>query len=120
MKRRLWNKIDIFVIALIFLASLIPVFLFGGKEGSTVIITKNGREYGTYPLYANQTLQVDGEYPLTVLIQSGAVSVTDAHCPDKICQHTAPVSKAGESIICVPAGVVVRISGEGQVDGIAQ
>ena len=120
MKRRLWNKIDIFVIALIFLASLLPLFLFSGKDGATVVVTKNGAEYGIYSLHTDQILHLDGEHSLTVLIKNGAVSVVDAHCPDKVCQHTAPVSKEGESIICVPAGGVVRISGEGQVDGIAQ
>ncbi len=57
---------------------------------------------------------------LTVTVKDGAVFVSRSDCRDGICRNTPSISRAGQAIVCVPAGVVIRISGEGGiVDGIA-
>ncbi len=35
-----------------------------------------------------------------------------ADCPDKLCVKQGKISKSGESIICLPHKVVVKISAE--------
>ena len=46
--------------------------------------------------------------------QSGAltvVSVTQSDCPGQDCVHSGAVSRAGQSIVCLPARIVVELVG---------
>ena len=51
---------------------------------------------------------------LTVTVSSGRISVSHADCHDQICVNTPAISRVGQSIVCAPAGVVVRMVGEGE------
>ena len=46
----------------------------------------------------------------------------EANCPDEICVHHKPISKNGETIVCLPNKVVVVIKNgiEREVDGGTQ
>ena len=52
----------------------------------------------------------------TVRIRGGRVSVCAASCPDGLCVRHRAVSRAGESIICLPNRVVVTVDGAADVD----
>ncbi len=75
----------------------------------------------------NVSLSVDAVYPitsqgitLTVCVSGGSISVSASDCRDGICINTPPISRAGQSIVCAPAGVIIRITGEGAVvDGVS-
>lgn len=120
MRRPLYNKIDFFVFGIVILLSIIPIFTLNGKDGSRVVISKFGKEVATYKLSENRIIEIQGEYPLTVNIESGAVYITDAHCPDKLCSKSGKISRAHGVIVCAPAGVSVYIqSDDMEVDGLA-
>lgn len=59
---------------------------------------------------------------LLVETENRLVSITQSDCPDKICVHTGVISKAGQSVVCLPLKTVLRIeavdgaAGEGQRD----
>lgn len=96
--------------AVIFLAA---VAMLAGKlmrsNGTNVIIKLNGDKYAALSLDENASLDVDGY--LTVVIENGEVYVSEAKCPDKLCQKHARVSKSGEVIACLPFGITVEIVG---------
>ena len=52
-----------------------------------------------------------------VEIRDGRVSVTDSSCKNQVCVKHEPISKAGESIICLPNRLVVRIAAEDSEEG---
>ena len=108
---KLW---DIVLVVLLVLASFLPIILTTSaqSDAKSVIITQNGNTE-SYSLEENRQVQVDG---LTVIIEDGRVFVKDATCPDKICQHSGKIENAGESIVCLPNGVIVKISGENEFD----
>lgn len=72
-------------------------------------------------------LQRDAIYPITsrgismtVCVAGGEIFVAASDCRDGICRNTFPISRAGQTIVCAPAGVIVRVIGEeAVVDGIA-
>lgn len=72
-------------------------------------------------------LDLDKEYDvisrgieMKVRVKDGSVDVSGSTCRDGICKNTPPISRAGQSIVCAPAGVVVRIAGEeALVDGVS-
>lgn len=86
-------------------------------EGGRVIIESGGELYATYSLYEDRTVEVpapDGDDFNTVTISGGTVSVTEASCRNQVCVHHSPISMSGESIVCLPNRLIVRIeSGSG-------
>ena len=46
-----------------------------------------------------------------VLLPSGGkVWVTDASCPDKICEHYGKISGDGEVIVCLPNRLIIQVA----------
>lgn len=69
------------------------------------------------------TYRIDGTAGgLTVKVRAGAVSITEASCPDRVCVHTGEVRTPGSLIACVPNGVVVRVEGrdDGSFDAVVR
>lgn len=89
------------------------VIALGGRNGETVFVTKDG-ETAAYQLGENRTIDFGS---LKVVIEDGSVFVTDATCPDRLCEKTGRISESGRSIVCLPAGIVVRI-GESEFDAV--
>ena len=100
------------------------IFLFqllrdsgGAKE---VTISADGDVFGTYSLEEDQTVEIGGTNRL--VIEDGTARMEWADCPDQICVNHRPVSRNGESIICLPNEVVVSVKGgeEAELDGVVQ
>lgn len=94
-------------------AAIALVIALGGRKGETVFVTKDG-ETTSYPLGENRMIDFGS---LKVVIEDGSVFVTDATCPDRLCEKTGRISGSGRSIVCLPAGIVVRI-GESEFDAV--
>ena len=107
--------------AVLFLAlALFLIPLLMRKEGNTVLLTY-GETTETYSLNVDRTIELTSNgYHLTVKIEGGEVWVEDADCPDLVCKHTGKISKSGDGILCVPAGVRILVKGGGDdVDFVA-
>ena len=104
---------DAILIVSILAISAVLIFIFygGRSEGASFEITVNGKVFGVYPLDKDATIDVDGH--CTVSVKDGAVSVISSDCPGKDCVHHKPISMTGERIVCLPNGIVIRISGDG-------
>ena len=72
----------------------------------------SGQEVRRVPLsdFTEATVTSRG-YTLHIAAEGGAVSVTDSDCPTQDCVHTGAISRAGQSIVCLPAQVVVHLEG---------
>lgn len=92
------------------------------KSGETVQVFVDGVLDGTYPLAedSSQPISGYGGFSLTLIVHGGHASVTNSTCPDLLCQHHAPISKAGEQIVCLPGRIVVQITSEkeAQIDAV--
>ena len=57
-----------------------------------------------------------------IVVDNGQVYMTDADCPDKLCERTGRISRTGESIVCLPHRVVVEIQGNTaeRIDSVVQ
>lgn len=112
---------DIIVLLLVLLASLVLGMAFSKSgDGDTFYIKRDGI-YETYSLVTDREIQlVSNGIEVKVTVSEGKVLVTSATCPDKLCVNSKPVSKKGETIVCLPARLVVGISGDygNEVDGV--
>ena len=95
-----------------------------------VVIESGGDLYATYPLSEDRVIAVPApkqsgvdapsagsdepassqyDYYNVVTISGGEVSVTEASCKNQVCVKHGAISAAGESIVCLPNRLVVRI-----------
>ena len=111
-----FKKRDIIVIAVIVAAALLLWFLVRtvfSTDGDMVRVTIDGRLYGEYELSKEQEIPItiDGNETNRLVISEGYADMTHADCPDGLCVASPKISKAGQSIICLPNKVVVEIIG---------
>lgn len=115
------KKKDIYLVAGLLLAALlvfgVTKLMFNG-EGNVCVVSVDNKEYLRLPLNKDNSLRIEGLRGnfCILTIKDGIADVTEASCPDKICEHHAPISKNGEAIICLPARIVVTISSEEESD----
>ena len=88
-------------------------------HGDIAVISVNGEEYKRIDLSKVKEpyeLRIETEYGVNiVLVEPGAISVSSADCPDKICVYQGRLTQAGLPIICMPHRLVISIEG-GQTD----
>ncbi len=87
-------------------------------HGGAVEVQVDGEIVATLSLDNDTTLVIDGVGGghNTLVIADGKATVTEATCPDGVCVRHRAIDRAGQSIICLPNKVVVRVVGEPTVD----
>lgn len=125
MNRRFGKNDCIFIgfLALFCIAVCVWVYKGGAVEGSNILITVDGKEYGTYSLLEEQSITIgEGETVNIIEIKGGKAYMKEASCPDQLCVDQNEISFDKESIICLPNKVVITVISdvEGEVDGIVR
>ena len=114
------NKIrnDVILAAVIVIIAVAGLLFINGTrvEGNRVVVKINGVETQSYSLSENTEFEIktgknNSNYNI-VVIEYGKVRVTEADCPDGICEDYSPISYVGETIICLPHKVVIEIIGD--------
>ncbi len=102
------------ILAVLVTAGVLFAFSFLPKEtGAYLSVTSDAGEV-RYTLSENRTLTVNsGGHTLCIVIDDQQAYVSSSDCPDRSCLHQGKISSAGETVICVPSGVVLKILGEG-------
>lgn len=109
------------IIALVF---FVFTLIFSPKaDGEMAVISLDGEIIGEYSLSEDISLPIcdeNGKTLLTFNIKDGEAFVTDSHCNDHSCERMGPISRSGESIICLISRVTVTIRGKAtQIDAVA-
>lgn len=90
------------------------IFKFTLRDANYVVVTVNGEETDRYIISENiETVITTGDEENqfnTLVIQDNKTFIEEANCPDKICSGHRPISKVGETIVCLPHKVVITIS----------
>ena len=97
------------------LAALLFLFRFlpQKQELSLNVVIQTDETTVSFPLDIDRRVPVTGcGYSLEVVIENGTVSVLSADCPDRLCASEPPVSRIGQSIICLPEHTVIRIAAD--------
>ncbi len=104
----------IFIAVLLSILTVIGacVYLFR-KEGDVVSVTLDGKPYAEYPLSKDIKVEIktgnDEDRINVLVIKNGEAYVESASCPDKICTDHRPISRDGESIVCLPHRIAVTV-----------
>ena len=101
------------VVSLLLICTIGLIYLFVfRKTGDTVTVTIDGKTHGVYTLSQNSThdIYTGANQYNQLVIQDGKAFVQTANCPDGICAAHSPIFRQGESIVCLPHGVVITIT----------
>ncbi len=115
-KKKIRN--DILLVSFILTVALIGflIFKFTLKDGKYVTVLLDGTEKYRYNLNDDREFTVNsgenGENINRIVIKDGYAFISEADCPDKICVNHRKISKAGETIVCLPHKAVVSIVSE--------
>ena len=106
------------IVALLAVAVALWFYLPKAQSGDvTVVISTGGRETQRAALkdFAGTTVSHNG-YTLVVSADGDSVWVSDSDCPTQDCVHTGHIRRAGQSIVCLPAQVVIHLEGAASAD----
>ena len=107
---RIRNDIILAVVLFLLVAVAAVAVILTAEEGEAVVVTVNGEVYSRYSLSEDREVRIKTEYGENLLvIRDGKASVAEANCKDLICKNHRPISKEGETVICLPHKLAVRI-----------
>lgn len=111
-------KADIILVCSVVLAAVVMLIFTGmsKKDGKSFEISVGGKVYGTYSLSDDTRIDVDGL--CVVCVKDGSVYVESSMCKGGDCVHHKPINKSGQSIICLPNSVVIRVLGDAEADAV--
>lgn len=109
-KRLLFNDIAL-NFAIVVLCVAIPLVIKTRQNNDNLEVVISGKDgfEERFSLCEDITTQHDG---VVIKISQNKVSVVSSDCPDGICVQTKDAENVGDSIVCVPNKVSVKIVSE--------
>ena len=116
-----FNRYDAVVAAIVaLLAVAVALWFYLPKTQSgelTVVISTGGEETERVKLNSfTETTVTHNGYTLRITADGSGVRVADSDCPTQDCVHTGTITRAGQSIVCLPAQVAVQLVGAATPD----
>lgn len=121
-----WDALVVAAVILLAIAAALVTYTprADADQALTVVITADGDELRRIPLasFPDGPVTVENNgYTLTLSLQSDdliggkgmGVAVTESDCPGHDCVHTGTIYRAGQTIVCLPARLVISLEGGG-------
>jgi len=111
MKRKTRNDLLIILIPLILCIGYAVWANLSRQAGGYVYVEQDGDIIGVYPIDEDTEITFENEnggYNVLV-IADGKADITSASCPDKVCVNHRKIGFEGESIVCLPNRLTVRV-----------
>ena len=114
-KKKVFADIILICILLVLALSVFLVVELTRREGAYVVVSIDGGEVCRY------SLSEDGEFTLnggtnTLVISGGKAYISEADCPDGLCISQGKISRTGQTVVCLPNRVMLRIVGAEDAD----
>jgi hypothetical protein len=110
--------VALFAVCLLMLAGR---FFFAERDDLTAVISQNGRVLRTIRLKGAKTeeftVKCAGGGWNRIRVADGKICMADANCPDRDCVKRGLLGTAGDSSVCLPHRLEIRLSGTPDVDG---
>jgi hypothetical protein len=102
------------------ISSFVFIHIVDSSEKVAIIIVNNIEMYRISP-FEDRNIIVNGTIDKShIQVKNAQISIIEAPCRHKICIKMGKISKAGETLICVPNRIVIQILGNNSnsLDGI--
>lgn len=122
---KIGDYVVIFIILLLSVVSFVWVYNEKNTSGNQLVadITVDGKVISSVSLENKSTsnLIVPEGYPgVEIEIKDGKIRIKESDCPDRVCVRTGWLSHNGDTSICVPYKIIVKIkSVDIDVDAVA-
>lgn len=113
------TRLDLLFIALAVVAAvlLFAVRLIPTADRCVLHVISEGGEQ-TYSLEESREIElVSRGIALRIKIENGGAYILSSECPNGICMASPVADRAGDSIVCAPAGVALIVYGTGGDSG---
>ena len=117
--RKLSKRTDWIIIGITLLFLFLLLYFMHNRESDSGAIARKSANGETDADIALDTA-ADGkltnpEIPFAQFeIQNHQIRFIEAKCPDKFCERTGWISRPGETAVCLPNRIVVRVEGKKQ------
>lgn len=103
---------------LVLAAGGLYLWLSLSPQGTKAIVEKSGEvvlERDLAQLSEPETFTLEGEQGLEVTVELSpqGAAVVSSDCPDQVCVRTGTLTKVGETAVCLPARITLRLEGSG-------
>ena len=111
-----FNRWDVLLAAAVLLLAVVSALWFylpKTHSGElTVVISTGGEETERVKLnnFTEATVTHNG-YTLRITADGSGVRVADSDCPTQDCVRTGTISRSGQSIVCLPARIIIQLTG---------
>lgn len=110
------KKADAALIAgLILLGAALIAVVRCGDDAKRATVYLEGRPMWSCALNSEGEFEISGVH---VAVGNGCARITRADCPDLCCVRCGAISRAGESLVCLPNRVSVILTGEDMPDAV--
>ena len=86
-----------------------------GGEAARATVYLEGRPVWSCVLSSEGEFEISG---VQVVVENGCARIARSDCPDLYCVSCGPISRVGESLVCLPNRVSVTLSGEDMPDAV--
>lgn len=114
---------DFVIVALVLaLAAAVALpFLTGGSEALYAEIYQDEKLVKRVLLTEglHETVTIDGNVQNVIEIDGRTIRFSESTCPDQVCVRTGTLTRSGQTAVCLPNRVIVRLcGGEPEVDAV--
>lgn len=116
----------IFIMVIVLVAGIwyLTYHIFVSAPGAFAVVYQDGTEVGRYLLSKDTrvVLTCNGRGNNILEIKDGYADITEADCRDELCVRQKKISKNGESLVCLPHKLLVKVTGgtKNELDAVAQ
>lgn len=125
------TRADKLLLAGLLLAALITGAALYGRlffrpdqaEQVRAVVSVRGKVIRTIELHpgSRSTLALEGgRGPATIEVDGTKVRMMEAHCENGICLKQSWIDQPGQSIVCVPGEIVIRMEGAAPLDAVTR
>ena len=116
-----WDALVALAVALLAAACVSATWLGGTDADLRAVISINGEEMERIALPKldapeEKIVEANG-YTLRLALESDGVTMAESDCPTQDCVHTGTITRSGQSIVCLPARVIIQLEGGGESGG---
>jgi len=107
---------DIILISFFLIIGVLSPFLILGKSNNvTAQVIKDKKVL--YSVNLNDisnpvNFEVNDKYSNYIVAEKGRIRFSSSTCPGEVCVHKGWISRAGQTAVCLPNGVIIKIIGQ--------
>lgn len=124
MDKKFFNKKDTVIILLIIVFAAIIYFVYQSffmREAVMAEIVYDNKVIQNVDLSKDTTFSPEGFPNIVFGVKNNSIAFIHSDCPDKICVNTGFISKSGQTAVCLPNKMVLRLisSDDNEVDAVS-